>query len=164
MTVCALVTNYVYDANRRRLIRNVNSQAKTAGGPQATLTISVYYNGEIDPTVDAWAYSNYYRLGGRPGVGGAVGCSTCPPGGRIFACRGCYDLAYPCQQNRWERRDPWAGLLRTKWGRLALAAADAQLAAEAAAPATLDPPRRPRGRPRTKRRYTHRAPPAPPAE
>jgi hypothetical protein len=95
-----------------------------------------------------------------------VRCGTLylPPGGRIFACRRCYDLAYEGQQDRTYRRNFLKAMAGFSVGRKLIAevlgGGDA-LDAPCTPPPPVEPPRRPRGRPRTKRRYTRRVPLAP---
>jgi hypothetical protein len=94
-----------------------------------------------------------------PACGRRCGVLYLPPGAGRFACRRCYDLAYASQQDRMCRwlRNPGAYLASTAWGRAVLTELRPPPAPPRLAPAP--PGKRPRGRPRTKRKYTRRVPP-----
>ena len=116
-------------------------------GEIAGLTLSYSVNGAPECYPVLLTYTTLASGGRRPWFvcpaalcGRRCGVLYLAPGGRIFACRRCYDLAYPCQQDRTARRDPWEALLRTKGARAALAAAEAEIAGGASPAAP--PPRR----------------------
>lgn len=83
-----------------------------------------------------------------------------PPWGHVFACRACHDLAYETQQDRWAVRDPWKQLERiaARVDRLRSRLPEVEEPKRVTPPASSPPVKRPRGRPRTKRKYTRRSP------
>lgn len=83
-----------------------------------------------------------------------------------FACRRCAGICYASQLEHApsERHyDPWVGLGRSAWGRKLIAQAEAEMSkereqrAKEQAAALAAQPKRPRGRPRTKRAYVRRS-------
>lgn len=119
-------------------------------------------------TSNGHAYDVLVHLGySALGSGGRRSWWLCPACGRrcgvlylrggAFACRRCHDLVYASQHTRMRKGMDWfEGLGTFADGRALLADVAAQLAPRARPPEPIRLSPRPRGRPRTKRRYTRR--------